>query len=258
MCSSRPMVRTSALRLRYENAEVRATTRSVGTCASQFEVSSVRPSQNICSRVAAGEVDERQHHDGRRAAAACRAAQICHTAASTAQRRGRRQRDPAPAAWRCRRRAAAPASPRGPRATAARRGGRSSRETRRGSRYRRHQPIALARHGLDVARRIVVVAEHLAQLRHRLVDRRGADDHAAPHRFEQFVLAHHRARRLRQAHEQPHGARLESSRVSVPRVERIVARIGEPVADLHWFVERAASGRARGAPHGRENSRHAA
>src|SRR6185503_13514883 len=42
------MVRTSSWRSRYANAEERATTRNEGTCASQLDVSSVSPSQNIC------------------------------------------------------------------------------------------------------------------------------------------------------------------------------------------------------------------
>ena len=41
--------RTSLLLPLNANAEVRATTRSVGTCASQFDNSSVRPSQSDCS-----------------------------------------------------------------------------------------------------------------------------------------------------------------------------------------------------------------
>jgi hypothetical protein len=95
----------------------------------------------------------------------------------------------------------------------------------RGNRgHRRQQPISLARHGFDVARRIFGVPEHLAQLRHRLVDRRGADYDSAPYRFEQFVLTNHRARRLRQPDQQPHGARFDFHLLGATR-QRVVARV---------------------------------
>ena len=43
------MLRTSVFLPLNANAEVRATTRSVGMCASQFDNSSVRPSHSACS-----------------------------------------------------------------------------------------------------------------------------------------------------------------------------------------------------------------
>jgi hypothetical protein len=106
----------------------------------------------------------------------------------------------------------------------------------RGSAHRGDQAIALACDGFDVTRWIVGIAQYLAQLRHGLVDRRAADDHARPHRLEQFFLADDFAGSLRESHEQPHGPRLELHALGAA-YQRIVARIRNPLADLHGIVD---------------------
>ena len=62
---ARPAIlRTSMFWPLKANAEVRATTRSVGMCASQFDNSSVSPSHSACFALIDAHVDQRQHHDG--------------------------------------------------------------------------------------------------------------------------------------------------------------------------------------------------
>src|ERR1700736_3785326 len=71
------------------------------------------------------------------------------------------------------------------------------------------EPITLTRHGRYICWFRIGVTQYLAQLRDRLIDRSGADDHSSPDLRQQLLDTDNAAFRINQTQEEAHGARLE-------------------------------------------------
>ena len=91
------------------------------------------------------------------------------------------------------------------------------------------EAVASARNGSYERRDRVSVMQRLSQLRHGLIDRGGAHDHAAPDAVEQLLRTHDFSGRLRESDQKFHRARFQFVDFARPRnfVER---RIDVPLA----------------------------